>query len=116
MTDDIEFASEFASELFVMSVTQEVRRVACYDTPECIVDTCRVYDASQPFETAVSHVEYNPGEWIIVETYATREEARAGHKRWVQTMTQEPLPVSLEDHGLAKYNPTRGLVLRRMRS
>lgn len=61
------------------------------------VDTARVSDGRQPFETAVSHPDYNNDEWVIVEAYDTKELAQLGHDRWVKTMTTEPLPEELRD-------------------
>lgn len=49
-----------------------------------IVDTCAVSDASKPYETGVSHPDYNGGKWIIVDVYDTKEEAQIGHNRWVE--------------------------------
>ena len=54
------------------------------------IDTARVTDGSQPYETGVAHPEYNGGKWIIVEAYDTKEEAKKGHAKWVQVMTENP--------------------------
>lgn len=62
-----------------------------------LVDTAAVTDSEQPFETAVQHPRYNEGAIVIVELYDTREEALAGHERWVKTMTAKKLPATLKD-------------------
>ena len=61
------------------------------------VSTVAVNDGKQPFETAVQHPNYNGGDMVIVEAYDTRDEAQAGHARWVQTMTSDSLPETLKD-------------------
>ena len=73
------------------------RMVGRYETDDLFVDTCLVTDVEDPYETAVGHVEYNNGKLIIVETYKTESEAKAGHDRWVDTMLQDNLPESLTD-------------------
>ncbi len=77
--------------------TAEQRRVAVYQKGDILVSTMRVVDSQQPFETAVEHPEYNGGDIIIVEMYQTREDAAAGHKRWLKTMTSGNLPNEIVD-------------------
>jgi hypothetical protein len=62
-----------------------------------LVDTARVSDGEQPYETAVQHPEYNNGKMVIVEAYPTREKANIGHARWVKIMTSDSLPDKLVD-------------------
>ena len=73
------------------------RKVDNYTDGELIVDTCAVSDSDKPFETGIIHPSYADGKWIIVELYDTKEEALAGHVRWVKTMTAKELPRVLED-------------------
>lgn len=61
-------------------------------------DTCRVTDfPNVPFETAIAHPNYNNGKWVIVEAYKTKEEAQAGHDKWVQMYVTNNLPKQLKD-------------------
>lgn len=77
--------------------TYQQRNVDWFDGgPSFFIDTSAVYDAIQPFETAVKHPRYNDGKLIIVESYNTRDEARLGHQKWVKIMTG-PLPDKLVD-------------------
>ena len=76
--------------------TYDLRKVDHFKADRFMVDTCAVTDGSQPFETAVSHPEYGYGTWVIVEAYDTKEEAQAGHDKWVGLMTNEPLPEVLQ--------------------
>lgn len=63
-----------------------------------IVDTVGgISDSEHSYETAVAHPEYNDGKWIIVEGYDTEKDARAGHEKWVKTMTADNLPNELRD-------------------
>lgn len=71
--------------------------VGRYDSGTLIVDTAEVSDGSRPYETGVSHPEYNEGKWVIVEAYHTWDAAMKGHEKWVATMTSEDLPTSLKD-------------------
>ena len=76
----------------------EDRKVARYPEEEnFLVDTCRVTDSKQPYETAVQHPRYNRGEIVIVQLYDTKEQALEGHEKWVKAMTTEPLPQALID-------------------
>ena len=77
------------------------RKVDRYEQNGLIVDTCSVNDGDHPYETAVSHPKYNSGEWVIVEAYDTKEEAQAGHDKWIETMTAKKLPATLKDCGNA---------------
>lgn len=62
-----------------------------------MVSTVRVSDGAKPFETAFEHPEYNDGGMIIVEAYETREDALAGHGRWLKIMLDGPLPDEITD-------------------
>ena len=61
------------------------------------IDTCSVTDGEHDYETAVAHPEYNHGKWVIVEAYDTKDEAQAGHNKWVKKMTGKKLPAKLTD-------------------
>lgn len=82
----------------------EERKVAHYENTESglVVDTCRVSDGQEPFETAVRHPRYNNWKWVVVESYVSREVSEEGHKRWVVTMTAAVLPSILRDCGNAE--------------
>ena len=75
----------------------EMRKVERFDEGDLSVSTCRVTDSIKPYETAVSHPQYNAGTWVIVALYDTEEEAREGHDKWVDLMTAEELPAELRD-------------------
>lgn len=63
----------------------------------CLVSTAQVYDGKRPYETAWAHPEYNDGAMVIVEAYDMREEAAAGHTRWVAAMDAPEPPESVQD-------------------
>lgn len=69
-----------------------------YKSEETEIITFMVNDSEDPFETSVSHPEYNYGRWIIVESYSCREDAIVGHDRWVRIMSVSA-PEALEDVG-----------------
>jgi hypothetical protein len=75
----------------------EERKVAHYNKDGVFVDTCLVTDSAQPYETAIEHPAYNNGTMIIVALYDTKEEAQAGHDKWVKQLTSEPLPLAIAD-------------------
>jgi len=74
----------------------EGRAVATYKEDGLFVDTCAVSDSDKPFETAVSHPDYNSGKLVVVELYDTKEQAQVGHDKWVHTMLNNP-PRQLTD-------------------
>jgi len=77
----------------------EQRKVYHFEDKDVVVDTCSVTDSEDPYETAVSHSDYNGGKWVIVETYATKDLSKIGHNKWVKTMTSKKLPKDLKDVG-----------------
>lgn len=86
-------------EFLNMSGDYDSRKVDCYKSGNIFVSTCAIYDSDMPYETAVAHPDYNDNKIIIVENYASKKNATSGHKRWVKTMTTEPLPDTLQDNG-----------------
>jgi len=85
------------AELLMDIDTYRERLIAVFEGEEGLtVDTCRVSDGQQPYETGIEHPEYNEGAWVIVEAYDTPEEAQGGHERWVRIMTDDP-PAQLVD-------------------
>ena len=65
------------------------------------ISTAYVSDGKKPYETAVMCTDYvnDKGEddkMIIVEAYESKAGAEAGHKRWVETMENNP-PAELID-------------------
>ena len=77
--------------------TYEERKVDRFEDGDLVIDTAAVTDSKDPYETAIKHPSYNEGEWVIVETHSTKEEAIIGHKKWVDTMTSNVLPRKLTD-------------------
>lgn len=73
------------------------RKVARFEKGKVIVDTCAVTDSDKPYETGISHPSYNKGDWVIVELYDTKGEAKIGHKKWVKKLTSKRLPKTLKD-------------------
>ena len=61
-----------------------------------VIDTVMVTDSYEPYETGIAHPNFNDGKWIIVEMYNSKEQARAGHKKWVN-MFRYSLPKELKD-------------------
>ena len=74
----------------------EARKVARYEVDGLLVDTARVSDGRQPYETAVESPLYNSGKMVIDEAYDTPQQAQEGHDRWVSIMTTK-LPDKLVD-------------------
>lgn len=80
-----------------MMSNYEDRKVARNDFDWGFVSTASVTDGAHQFETAVKHDRYNSGKIVIVEHYDSKEDAEAGHKKWVETMTAPKLPTALTD-------------------
>lgn len=77
--------------IMAMSDNYARRKVGRFDDGNKMVSTAAVTDGSCPFETAFQHPDYNNGEMVIVDAYDTREEAEAGHEKWVSIMENGPL-------------------------
>ena len=73
------------------------RKVDRYEAEGMIISTASVTDSDWIYETAVSHLSYNNGDWIIVEGYDDKDIAEKGHKKWVNKMTADELPETVED-------------------
>lgn len=86
-------------EFLFMADNYEQRKVGRWNSPDGkrLVSTAEVNDGSKPYETAFMHPDYNKGSMVIVENYDTKEQASAGHERWVKVMTKGPLPKVLKD-------------------
>jgi hypothetical protein len=90
----------------------EQRKISRYDKNGVLVDTARVSDGKQPYETGVEHPQYNNGNMIIVEGYDTIDAAKKGHDKWVKTITGEKLPDVLKDccnAGIAQFGNCIGM-------
>lgn len=76
----------------------ESRKVGRDEFDWGFVSTCSVPDGDHLYETGVSHDKFREdGNLIIVEAYDTKEDAIAGHKKWVKVMTSQELPEELID-------------------
>ncbi len=82
---------------FGMAGNYDDRKVDRYKEDGLTISTARVTDSDWDYETAVSHLSYNNGDWIIVEGYDDLEKAEKEHKAWVEKMTADDLPESLTD-------------------
>ncbi len=74
------------------------------------VDTVMVTDSEEPYETGICHPQYNEGSWVIVEMYNTKEEAKEGHKRWVEVFSKDELPIKLQDVGTSAISELCAMV------
>lgn len=84
-------------DMMEMFDTYKARAVDNYTKGKLFIDTALVTDSEQDYETAVEHPKYDDGDMIIVEMYDTKEEAQAGHDKWVGVMTADTLPERLVD-------------------
>ena len=87
------------SNLLGMMGNYEDRMIGRYECGDVIVSTALVTDADYTYETAVAHHSYNDGEWVVVAGYDSKEDAGAGHAKWIKKMTSDRLPKSLCDRG-----------------
>lgn len=62
----------------------EERNVANFKGDTFIVDTSLVTDMAEPYETAISHDDFNCGQWIILGWRKTKEEAKKFHDEVVK--------------------------------
>lgn len=87
------------------------------------ISTARCSDGSHPYETAVSSDEYEDSDgddsrMIIVEAYDTKDEAKEGHAKWVDTMTNNPPEklVDCENAGVASLAGAFGEIFETRKS
>ncbi len=59
------------------------------------VDTCIAFDTDK-WETGICK---DGGDWIIVQQYEDREDAKSGHNQWVKKLRDNP-NIELEDINL----------------
>lgn len=95
-------------DFFLMADNYEDRVVANFTDGVLTVDTTYVNDGAHPYETGIEHPQYNEGDWVIVEAYDTKEDAQAGHDKWVVTMTADDLPPLLTDCANAEIGQLYG--------
>ena len=99
----------FGSLSFLGAPPYEDRKVDRYEGDGFTIDTCSVVDAPKSFETGIRHPRYKgTDDWMIVEYYDTREEAQAGHDKWVKQMTDETLPPYIDDIAADEWNRAWG--------
>lgn len=72
------------------------RKVARDEVNGFVIDTVLVTDRSWKYETAIMHEDFNDDDWIIVQGYATLDDAVRGHKEWLDICTNSPI-LSLKD-------------------
>lgn len=53
------------------------------------IDTVKVLDRSWIYETAVCHKKYRNGNWIIVDSANTKDEAIRVHELWCEKLSKE---------------------------
>jgi hypothetical protein len=82
-----------------LSITKnyEDRKVDKYKCKEFIVDTCWINDNDPPYESAVSHKDFNNGSWCVLEHYDTKEKAQIGHNKWVNKFKNDEVDVIVDD-------------------
>jgi len=80
-----------------MAGDYENRKIERFEEEGLVIDTCLVTDGEHLYETGVCHSSYNSGDWVIVEAYDTKEDAKEGHKKWIEIMTSDNLPEYLDD-------------------
>lgn len=84
-------------DFYSMAGNYEDRLVENTKIDKVVIDTAAVTDSEQPYETGISHPEYNGSDWVIVEIYDTKALAEIGHKKWVGKVSKNELPDELED-------------------
>lgn len=81
--------------MFGMLYNYDARKVGNYEKENIRVSTAAVTDGDRPYETAIRHPEYNEGDFVVVEAYKSKREAKKGHAKWVKTITGKRLPKTL---------------------
>jgi hypothetical protein len=95
--------------------THEQRVVGNTKINSAVIDTCASPDSSDPYETGITHPNFNDNNWVIVEQYANKNDAAIGHKKWVDLFTGS-LPDTLKDVStctLAEFGKQIGIDVNR---
>lgn len=79
-----------------MGGSYESRSVGRHEYEYGFVSTAYVTDGSSPYETAVEDSRY-ADDMVIVEAYASEDDAKLGHAKWVSAMTTGSPPNALTD-------------------
>lgn len=66
------------------------RKVARDEYGWGFISTVFVIAGRKDYETAVKHPDYNDGDMVIVDCYATEKEAKRGHQKWIKIMENPP--------------------------
>lgn len=101
-----------------MSNSYNERCVGNFRKDDLRVSTALVTDGEKPYETAISHPEYNDGKLIIIEAYDTEKLANEGHSKWIGIVTSDALPEFLQDcqnSGISKMLDADSLKFKRER-
>ena len=66
---------------------------------DAVIDTARISDGKQPYETGITSAHYNDGQWVIVAAYDTVPDGLMGHDHWTALFSHEyeKLPEKLQD-------------------
>lgn len=83
------FLSGFGGMAYESEEQANQRKVKNTEIKDCVVDTCYAND-TEMFETGISYKKINDGNWVVVEEYSTKEEAKKGHEKWVKKMKKNP--------------------------
>lgn len=75
----------------------ESRKVDNFENDLFCIDTAKVTDRELDYETAISHKEFNCGNWIILGWSATKELAQEYHNEMVHKFTTDPSIDSITD-------------------
>lgn len=73
----------------------------------CMLSTALVTDGVKPFESAMAHPSYNGGQIIILEAYDTKEQAQAGHEKYLAIAKADGWPDEITE----RNNSEVGLLL-----
>lgn len=76
-----------------MASNYENRKVDRFEGDNFFISTAWVNDSvNYPYETAISHPDYDNKRVIVIEQYEDIEEAKINHQKWVETFTKKELP------------------------
>ena len=93
LVDDIGCLGAVADNLMGKATSNRADALT-YKTDKLFVDTCYCLDTDY-WETAIEDKRYNDY-MIIVEEYDNEESAKVGHKKWLEKMLSDDLPLYLK--------------------
>lgn len=93
--------------IMMMASDYNSRKVERTKRENFTLDTCKVYDRSWLYETAVCHRDFNNNNWIILDGYDTEDEAIKMHNTWLKLLEKDAFETLVDCYENCAYKRKR---------